>query len=199
MSVLRINSGTTNKVFHESGNPPTTSTPFSNPPKNPYPPHPNLSTNNKTLHLIPIFSEIRLSSGENPHLDIPPPGDYTSKTFFVLLTSTKQADLTTRFKRAADTVFLEAKNSTISSISQIPPWFYVLLLVLGWNELMAVLRNPILIVLFVVMAGGGWIVVQAGMVGPIVKIGNAVVEQSLEIARVRILLLLTVVLMDRIL
>jgi hypothetical protein len=58
--------------------------------------------------------------------------------------------------------------------------------VLGWNELMAVLRNPILIVLFVVMAGGGWIVVQAGMVGPIVKIGNAVVEQSLEIARVRI-------------
>ena len=51
---------------------------------------------------------------------------------------------------------------------------------------MAVLRNPILIVLFVVMAGGGWIVVQAGMVGPIVKIGNAVVEQSLEIARVRI-------------
>jgi hypothetical protein len=37
MSVLRINSGTTNKVFHESGNPPTTSTPSSNPPKNPYP------------------------------------------------------------------------------------------------------------------------------------------------------------------
>ena len=49
---------------------------------------------------------------------------------------------------------------------------------------MAVLRNPVLIVLFVVMAGGGWLVVQAGMVGPMVKIGNAVVEQSVEIARV---------------
>lgn len=49
---------------------------------------------------------------------------------------------------------------------------------------MAVLRNPILIVLFVIMAGGGWLVVQAGMVGPILKIGNAMVEQSVEIARV---------------
>jgi protein SEY1 len=35
MAVLRTNSGTTKKVFHESGSPPTTSTPSSNPPKNP--------------------------------------------------------------------------------------------------------------------------------------------------------------------
>jgi len=49
---------------------------------------------------------------------------------------------------------------------------------------MAVLRNPILIVLFVVLAGGAWFVVQAGMVGPIMKIGNAMLEQSVEIARV---------------
>src|SRR5208282_5782028 len=100
------------------------------------------------------------------------------------LTSTKQADLTTRFKRAADTLYLEAKNSTTSSISQIPAWFYVLLLVLGWNELMAVLRNPILFVLFAIIAGGGYLIVQAGLLGPIMKIGNAVVDQSVEIARV---------------
>jgi protein SEY1 len=93
--------------------------------------------------------------------------------------------LTTRFKRAADTIFLEAKNSTISSIAQVPGWFYVLLIVLGWNEMMAVLRNPVLFVLFIILAGGGYLAVQAGMVGPMMKIGNAVVEQSVEIARVR--------------
>ena len=49
---------------------------------------------------------------------------------------------------------------------------------------MAVLRNPILMVLFMIMAGGAWLVVQANLVGPIIKIGNAVVEQSVEIARV---------------
>jgi protein SEY1 len=127
---------------------------------------------------------VRLSSGTNPKLEIPAPPDYTVKSFFTLLSPTKQADLTTRFKRAADALYLEAKNSTISSISNIPSWFYILLLVLGWNELMAVLRNPLWIVLFAIMAGGGYLVVQAGLVGPLMKIGNAVVEQSVDIARV---------------
>lgn len=49
---------------------------------------------------------------------------------------------------------------------------------------MAVLRNPLWIVLFAIMAGGGYLVVQAGLVGPLMKIGNAVVEQSVDIARV---------------
>ena len=49
---------------------------------------------------------------------------------------------------------------------------------------MAVIRNPIWIVLFALMAGGGYLVVQAGLVGPLMKIGNAVVEQSVDIARV---------------
>lgn len=50
--------------------------------------------------------------------------------------------------------------------------------------MMAVLRNPVLFVLFILLAGGGYLAVQAGMVGPMMKIGNAVVEQSVEIARV---------------
>jgi hypothetical protein len=49
---------------------------------------------------------------------------------------------------------------------------------------MAVLRNPILFVLFALMAGGGYLVVQAGLLGPIMKVGNAAFEQSIEIARV---------------
>jgi protein SEY1 len=119
-------------------------------------------------------------------LDIPPPPDYTTKSFFTLISPTKQADLTTRFKHAADTLDVEAKCSVISSISQVPAWFYVILLVLGWNELMAVLRNPILFVLFIAMAGGGFLVLQAGMVGPMAEVGNAVLEQGVEIARVHL-------------
>ena len=49
---------------------------------------------------------------------------------------------------------------------------------------MAVIRNPILVVLFALMAGGGYLVVQAGLLGPLMKIGNAVMDQSVEIARV---------------
>ena len=47
---------------------------------------------------------------------------------------------------------------------------------------MAVIRNPILFVLFAIMAGGGYLVVQAGLLGPLMIIGNAVVNQRVEIA-----------------
>ena len=50
--------------------------------------------------------------------------------------------------------------------------------------MMAVLRNPFLFVFFVLLAGGGYLVVQAGLVAPMMKIGNAVVDQSIDIARV---------------
>jgi protein SEY1 len=147
-------------------------------------PHPTILT--QTLHLIPLFSTVTLhATGSPPELDIPAPEDFTPSNFFTLLPPAKQAALTSRFKRASDTVYLEAKNSTISSIARIPPWFYVLLVVLGWNELMVVLRNPVLLVLVVVMVVGGWIVVQLGLVGPMMQIVNAMVQQGVEIAKVR--------------
>lgn len=38
---------------------------------------------------------------------------------------------------------MEAKRSTVSSVAQIPMWMYGVLVVLGWNEAMAVLFNPL--------------------------------------------------------
>jgi protein SEY1 len=140
----------------------------------------------ETLHLIPIFAEATLSNGNNPALDIPPPPDYTTKFFFTLLSPTKQVDLTTHFKRATDALYVEAKRSVISSISQVPAWFYVILLVLGWNELMAVLRNPISFRVIYRNGGGRVFSCAGGMVGPMAKVGNAVLEQSVEIARVHL-------------
>ena len=35
----------------------------------------------------------------------------------------------------ADGVYVEAKRSAIGGITQVPLYFYVILLVLGWNEI----------------------------------------------------------------
>jgi hypothetical protein len=40
-----------------------------------------------------------------------------------------------RFKKMADGVYVEAKRSAIGGITQVPLYFYVVLLVLGWNEI----------------------------------------------------------------
>ena len=49
---------------------------------------------------------------------------------------------------------------------------------------MAVLRNPLLFLLVLLIGGGAFVVVQAGLLGPLMKVGNAVFDQSVEIARV---------------
>jgi hypothetical protein len=54
-----------------------------------------------------------------------------------VLSDTKQADLLVRFKKTADGVYVEAKRSAIGGMTQVPLYFYGLLLALGWNEIVA--------------------------------------------------------------
>lgn len=54
-----------------------------------------------------------------------------------VLSDAKRQDITVRFKKTADGVYVEAKRSAIGGMTQVPFYFYVLLLVLGWNEIVA--------------------------------------------------------------
>ena len=54
-----------------------------------------------------------------------------------MLSEAKRQDLVVRFKKAADGVYVEAKRSAIGGITQVPLYFYALLLALGWNEIVA--------------------------------------------------------------
>ena len=49
----------------------------------------------------------------------------------------KRQDLTVRFKKTADGVYVEAKRSAIGGMTQVPLWFYGVLVALGWNEFVA--------------------------------------------------------------
>jgi hypothetical protein len=48
---------------------------------------------------------------------------------------------------------VEAKRSTVASIAQIPYWMYGVLVVLGWNEAMMVLFNPLYFAVLLGMLG----------------------------------------------
>ena len=54
-----------------------------------------------------------------------------------VLSDAKRQDITVRFKKTADGVFLEAKRSAIGGMTQIPVYVYVLIFLLGWNEFVA--------------------------------------------------------------
>lgn len=52
----------------------------------------------------------------------------------------------------------------VSSISQIPYWIYIVLVVLGWNEFIAVLRSPVYFTILLLSAAGFYLVVQLNLV-----------------------------------
>ena len=54
-----------------------------------------------------------------------------------ILGEAKRQDLSVRFRKMADGVFVEAKRSAIGGVTQVPLYFYGLLLALGWNEIVA--------------------------------------------------------------
>lgn len=114
-----------------------------------------------TLTLIPLLSRFRLSqTSAPPPLDEWIGGAPTSVTAadeedltpiggvdeeegksleeeMTILSEGKRQDIGVRFKKTADGVYVEAKRSAIGGMTQVPLYFYGILLALGWNEIIA--------------------------------------------------------------
>ncbi|OJJ81026.1 dynamin-like GTPase SEY1 [Aspergillus glaucus CBS 516.65] len=97
-----------------------------------------------------------------------------------ILSDAKRQDLTVRFKKAADGVYVEAKRSAIGGMTQVPLYFYGILLALGWNEIIAVLRNPVYFILLFVCAIAGYVTYQLNLWGPILKMTEAASNQAMQ-------------------
>lgn len=136
----------------------------------------------ETLELIPLYSKISpvdsslqysLPSESSDPLATEP-DDFDFPSTLIIFTETKAIDLTNRFRKDADAFYVEAKRSTVSSVAQIPWWMYGVLVVLGWNEAMAVLFNPLYFATLAIMLVTAYFVVQFGMVGPLLQVTKTV-------------------------
>ncbi|KAM0244590.1 hypothetical protein ACHAQJ_010742 [Trichoderma viride] len=160
-----------------------------------------------TLTLIPLLSKFKLlSSQSHPDLiefvgaqpsgveagdeeDLAPIGgvdEEEGKSLeeeMTMMSENKRQDLVVRFKKTADGVYVEAKRSAIGGMTQVPWYFYVLLLVLGWNEIWMVLRNPLMFILLILLGGGTYTAWYLNLLGPMMQMGNAAVTQGMDIAK----------------
>ncbi|KAF4581980.1 Protein SEY1 [Ophiocordyceps camponoti-floridani] len=158
-----------------------------------------------TLTLIPLLSRFQLSESGYPDLpafigpqpemengdeeDLAPIGgvdegeNESLEEEMMVLSEAKRQDLVVRFKKTADGVYVEAKRSAIGGVAQVPWYFYGLLMALGWNEFYMVLRNPFLCILLLLMAGGTYVAYTLNLVGPMMQMGNAAVNQGIDIAK----------------
>ncbi|EFQ29968.1 root hair defective 3 GTP-binding protein [Colletotrichum graminicola] len=160
-----------------------------------------------TLTLIPLLSKFKLAESYSPP-DLPAwignqprgvePSDEEDLTpiggvdeedgksleeEMTVLSESKRQDLVIRFKKTADGVYVEAKRSAIGGVAQVPLYFYALLVALGWNEIVAVLRNPFLFIFLILLAGGTYVAYTLNMLGPMYQMANAAANQGVEIGK----------------
>ncbi|KAM5504744.1 Dynamin-like GTPase that mediates homotypic ER fusion [Microsporum canis] len=157
-----------------------------------------------TLSLIPLLARFRLNETSAPppldkwvgHMpssasaadeeDLAPIGGVDEddgkslEEEMTMLSEAKRQDLTVRFKKAADGVYVEAKRSAIGGITQVPLYFYGLLLALGWNEIIAVLRNPIYFIFLLLIGVGAYVTFRLNLWGPMINMAEAASRQAVE-------------------
>lgn len=63
--------------------------------------------------------------------------------------------------------YVEAKRTALGLQTKIPPWVFLLLLVLGWNEMMAILKSPFYLLLLL-LAFAGFCLVRFFNLNPII-------------------------------
>ncbi|KAK3169742.1 Dynamin-like GTPase that mediates homotypic ER fusion [Lepraria neglecta] len=163
-----------------------------------------------TLTLIPLLSKFQSS-----HTSMPPPLDdwignappeatpadeedltpiggvdedegKSLEEEMTVLSDAKRQDVTTRFKKTADGVYVEAKRSAIGGMTQVPLYFYGLLLALGWNEIVAVLRNPVYFIFLIILGVGAYVTYTLNLWGPMLQMANAASAQAIEEGKKRL-------------
>ena len=185
-----------------------------------------------TLTLIPLLSRFQLSHTHDPpplddwignapssvtpadEEDLTPIGGVDEdegkslEEEMTILSDSKRQDVTIRFKKTADGVYVEAKRSAIGGMTQIPVYFYVLLLLLGWNEIVAgkwcqdlkfypfhkspmadtppVLRNPLYFMTLLILGAGAYVTYTLNLWGPMLQMANAASAQALEEGKKRL-------------
>ncbi|PAV18578.1 root hair defective 3 GTP-binding protein [Pyrrhoderma noxium] len=142
----------------------------------------------QTVGLLPLYSRIKPQDSSlayelpedaiSASLDETQQADaYDFDASLVVFSETKLVDISSRFRKDADAYYVEAKRSTVSSIAQIPTWMYGVLIILGWNEAMFVLFNPLYFALMLCILASTYVIFKLGLSGPLLHLATTVTNE----------------------
>lgn len=127
-----------------------------------------------TLALIPLYATMQPETPPTVAGDEDTPSWDEARR---VLSERRCAELGRRFRRDADAAYVEAKRGTVSSMTQVPWWMYVVLIVLGWNEAMAVLHSPVYFTLLCMVLASAYVVWRMNLAGPMLTVTTHVARE----------------------
>ncbi|KAG0330529.1 Dynamin-like GTPase that mediates homotypic ER fusion [Podila humilis] len=163
---------------------------------------------NETISYIPLYSKInpldpatgepfRLESktamtttttmgGKKPETDASSSSfeeddDFDFDQSLKIISESRQQVLMNELKRKADASYVEAKRSVVATQAKIPYWVGVALVLLGWNEFVTVITNPLYLTFTVIVGIPLLALWYLGMLGIVQTIGQKVYDQGLQL------------------
>ncbi|KAJ3024040.1 Dynamin-like GTPase that mediates homotypic ER fusion [Thoreauomyces humboldtii] len=97
---------------------------------------------------------------------------------FTVLSPARLQTLRDKFKREADTLFVEAKRSIVTNQVGPSKLFYLMAFGLGWNEIVAVLSNPYLTLLALLTLAASYAIWRTGMTRPVLNVARATLKET---------------------
>lgn len=105
-------------------------------------------------------------------------GIYHSKRFAHILNEMQKEKVLQQFRRQVNVTVLDSKRSIIKTTTSIPIWIYVIIVVLGWNEFMMIIRNPLFVTLTLVLGVGFYFVNRFGLWTPVYSVAQSAVGET---------------------
>lgn len=150
------------------------------------------------LTILPILSLAKTSDNLEiiPELPTPVAGeddeeeeeeddesDFDQQSFSHILSDIQQNNVSNKFKKQVDVLYIEAKRSTIQSITAIPYWIYIIIVVLGWNEFMAIIKNPLYFSFLAILLVSAYFIHQLNLWGPVRIVVENTVNETVKVTK----------------
>ncbi|KAF8971327.1 Dynamin-like GTPase that mediates homotypic ER fusion, partial [Entomortierella lignicola] len=137
-----------------------------------------------TIALIPLYAKINnIDPATGTKFTLESSDDFDFDQSLIVLSESRQQELTTQLKRKVDATYIEAKRSIVATQAKIPTWVGVAILILGWNEFMSILTNPLYLSM-TVMVGIPLIALwYLNMLGMVQTVGLKIYDQAMFIGK----------------
>lgn len=109
--------------------------------------------------------------------------DYNSNKFSHIITETEKNKVLQKFKREIDARYIETKRSLIQNVTSIPYYIYIIIVVLGWNEFLAIIRSPVFFMFTLLLGGGVYVMYQLNLIKPAMIVGQRMANEAIDMGK----------------
>ncbi|KAF9909033.1 Dynamin-like GTPase that mediates homotypic ER fusion [Lobosporangium transversale] len=137
----------------------------------------------ETVELVPLFAKINtLDPIKGEKIELEATDDFDFDQSLKVLSESRQQEITNKFKRESDAFYLEAKRSVVATQAKLPYWVGVALVILGWNEFIAVIKNPLYLMVLAMVGVPMAAMWYLDMLGLVETVAWKVYDQGYKIA-----------------